>query len=486
MELIVLAEIRQCLLASQQGNSDLPETLQRQMLAISNILRAIAERCKRVRIVPDCTEAYQYIETVILRLRKQEGLFCERTTPRQVAIYYSALRKHLRRAEEEAQSWQTTRMRMFLPWPTPHYPRLQLHDPLNTLRSNLSLRSTACRHAIRLTVGLLIAMLIYRFSPLQRGYWVPLTTLFVLKPDFRTTFTNSSMRSLGTIAGAVLTSLLVVLLHPAALLLALLVGIMAFLSYSVLFVNYALFSLFITAQTVLLLTFVDPQPTEIVFYRALDTTIGAALALLAYTFWPTWERARVPEKLAARLTTLQQYFSTLMNAFVDPAQRDLERITQRRLEARLARSNAEASVERALDEPALYRGDPEISQGVLVATDALARGILALEAQLRENIHLRPLPELPRFTAEVSTEIEQLRSAILQGELFEVPAKLTLRSLEQMKKQMETRGEDISELNLLILHCAQIINSINSMKRLLTVHSGTTGALGVVPAISQP
>ncbi len=474
MELIVLAQVRQCLLTpDQQEHNDLEETLQAQMQAISDILSGIAERCKRVLIVPDSSASYQQIDAAIARLRTQEYFLCESTTPRQVAIYYMALRKHLHHAEEEAMHWQHTRRRVSLLWEMPPQPRFQLHDPLNTLRSNLTLRSTACRHAIRLAIVLVLATALYRFSPLTRGYWVPLTALFVLKPDFRTTFVNSSTRSIGTILGAVLTSVVVVLLHPASDLLAVLVSLMAFFAFSFLNVNYALFSLFITAETVLLLTFVDPQPAVVVLYRAIDTTLGAAFALLAYSLWPTWERSRVHENMAARMEALQKYFIAVMDAFIDSAHWNPDLITQRRLAARLARSNAEASVERALNEPVQYRGDADALHGLLVAMDSVAKGILAIEALLLDEKGHKPRPELEKFKEEVCTALEKLSVAIRHTDLFDVPAKITLRSLEQYKKAAEARGDDVTDLNMLILQSGRIVNGINVMNRLLSVHSGT-------------
>jgi len=117
----------------------------------------------------------------------------------------------------------------------------------------------------------------------QRGYWIPLTALLVLKPDFRTTFARGVARLIGTMLGAVLTTLLVAVLAPTQELLVMLDAIMAYLAFSFLYANYAIFSAFITMETVFLLTFVVPQPLETVTYRAIDTAIGGILALLIST-----------------------------------------------------------------------------------------------------------------------------------------------------------------------------------------------------------
>jgi len=53
--------------------------------------------------------------------------------------------------------------------------RPPVRDALTTLRANLTLRSTACRHALRLAVTVAIAAAIYRLLHLSRGYWIPMT-----------------------------------------------------------------------------------------------------------------------------------------------------------------------------------------------------------------------------------------------------------------------------------------------------------------------
>ena len=47
--------------------------------------------------------------------------------------------------------------------------------------------SPAFRHAVRLAVVIPLATAISYVLPWQRGYWLPLTALIVLKPDFAAT-----------------------------------------------------------------------------------------------------------------------------------------------------------------------------------------------------------------------------------------------------------------------------------------------------------
>ena len=75
-------------------------------------------------------------------------------------------------------------------------PSPRLH-PLHALRAELTLRSSTFRHAARLAVALIAAGIAYRSLSLGSGYWVPLTVLFVLKPDYGTTITRGIGRATG-------------------------------------------------------------------------------------------------------------------------------------------------------------------------------------------------------------------------------------------------------------------------------------------------
>ncbi len=399
----------------------------------------------------------------------------------QTLLYCDALCHQLHTAEVIARSWRDTRN---IPFPVsiPEQPALRLRNSLSILRANLTLRSTACRHAIRLGVILAIATALYRIFPLQRGYWIPLTALIVLKPDFTTTFTRGVARSVGTILGALLTTVLVSLLLPTDRVLILLDALAAFIAFTFLNVNYAIFSSFLTIEVVLLLTFVDPRPFVNTFDRTLDTVIGGALALLAYALWPTWERTRVAEKIVARLEALRRYFDAVMAAYAHPTEYDAPAMQHLRQEARLARTNAAASVERALSEPVHYHTDPDTARGLLAATDLLAKSILALDAYLLNSPPHQPLPAVTPFAKEVDVTVTLLLGGVYGGEVIAVSPKLedVLRTLADARNAdtgetnkiawesgTNSDNEKHTELNFVAAEAKHIVNSLNAIRQLL-------------------
>jgi uncharacterized membrane protein YccC len=199
-----------------------------------------------------------------------------------------ALRAQLRAAVDAATGWTRgretgSRLRRAIP----RRRALGAHNALSVLHANLSLQSTAFRHGVRLGATLAVATALYRLLDLPRGYWVPLTVAFVLKPDFGATFSRGLQRYAGTVIGAVLASAITAVLDPGHWTLVVLVGIFTVGMYTLALANYLLFTTSVTGLIVFFVAFDGVSEWTAVTDRLLDTIIGGALTLAAYWLWPT-------------------------------------------------------------------------------------------------------------------------------------------------------------------------------------------------------
>ena len=228
---------------------------------------------------------------------------------------------------------------------------LRLSGWLATLRANLSLDSSACRHAIRLTLCIVLGEIIARTFFFPRSYWLPMTVALVLKPDFGSTFSRGVLRLAGTYAGLVLATVLFRIVSPAASVHVLWIGIMAFILRSLGRANYGILVTGISALIVFLFSLNGVQPKDVIAARALNTTIGGALALIIYFVWPTREQTQVPQALAKMLDAYRLYFRALSSSYVDGRSVDPNDLDRLRVNGRRARSNVETSVDRLSAEP---------------------------------------------------------------------------------------------------------------------------------------
>ncbi|MGC8510995.1 MAG: FUSC family protein [Acidimicrobiales bacterium] len=298
-------------------------------------------------------------------------------------------------------------------------PPLTAH-PLEVLRANLTLTSEALRHALRVGVTLAIAVAISHLFPFGHGYWLAMTVMIVLKPDFATTVSRGLARSVGTLVGAGLVTLLIAALHPSPSILIVATVVLYGASVAVLRANYVLYSVGVASLVVILLAFTGTPAISLAADRSFYTVLGAALALAAYAAWPTWERARLPDRLAQLVEVDGRYAAALLRAWADPAAADRASLDRVRRAARLARTNAEASFDRWRSEPRGRAGSDapgglsvEQAQGVLAAVRRFVWAALALHGQLPGDGPTRP--DLLRLSVDVDRALGAVSAALRTG-----------------------------------------------------------------------
>lgn len=137
-------------------------------------------------------------------------------------------------------------------------------------------------YAIRMSITIAIAAEIYRHLGIQSGYWIPMTALLVQKPAFSETFSRAFLRIGGTLAGAVISTVFLVHIHPNLFYLAALATFFALWSYATNAINYGLYTLFLTSYIVFLLSLNALPGPVIAHRRALCTIAGGLIAILIH------------------------------------------------------------------------------------------------------------------------------------------------------------------------------------------------------------
>ncbi len=313
---------------------------------------------------------------------------------------------------------------------------LQTRNPFEILRSNLTLSSIACRHAIRCGVCLAIAVIGERVAGIEHGYWIPMTTAIVLKPDFAGTFSFGLLRVIGTLLGLALTTALV---HFAfggdwdriALFAFFCFGFRMFTT-----MHYAIGVMLLTSLIVILLSFEGLAPGDTMTARAIGTSLGSALALIAYVVWPTWEDRRIRPTLASMVDAYRKYFL----AMLDDAPRVRAEI---RRAARSARTNAQASLDRLRNEPRRDRADVAAAEGVFANANRFIRAAMALEATRQHAGPIPPASAIADFAQRADHELNGIVRA-LNGEIGSPPATAALREQqESLQKTLEATSGDV-------------------------------------------
>ncbi|MFD6248896.1 FUSC family protein [Streptomyces roseolus] len=266
--------------------------------------------------------------------------------------------------------------------------------PLVVARVRAEVRpgSAVLRHALRVSAVTAAGYLLGLVLPFGHGYWAPMTSVMVMRPDFSQTYSRSVARFGGTLVGVGLASAVVQAAHPGTYLSAGLAVLCAFGMYLLMRTGYAVSQVCVAAYVVLLLGMEGSGVTQTVRDRILLTLLGGLLAMLSYAVYPAWETPRLRGRLADWLTASGRYAAAVAARYADPAGPGSPDVREALLSARAARVAWQDALARATHEPVRHRGlSHAAAEGAGHAIAEFGRAAMLLEAHLPEH-GAPPLP----------------------------------------------------------------------------------------------
>lgn len=320
-------------------------------------------------------------------------------------------------------------------------------------------RASAFRHAVRLAVLLPAAEALSRALPWHRGYWVTLTALVVLKPDYAATSQRGVARILGTGVGVLAAGGFVEALHPNGASLSALVALTAWAAYACFAASYALYSVSITALVVLLLAPLGGNALSTVADRGLDTLIGGGLALLGYLVWPTWEGESLGVAVDGLLAALATYAGAVLDRYIDPDGADSAAVGATAGAARRARLAAMASLTRATAEPARGRADIATASGRLSAARRIVISLHALRATVDDATEHVAVPEL----SALRNAIVDALGALAKHEPADVSHLRAMQEALDADVPGDPHGLHARRLALLAAHLDPLVDSVDTL-----------------------
>jgi uncharacterized membrane protein YccC len=326
----------------------LTKTLARLARQISNVLA-------RHSGVIDIEDLESASRNLLPQLRKLGGTRPEQTHQELIRTVESLL-KEFRRLAQTANELETGVSKKTSPEKPTTDLVLRRFSLTTEIRNNLSFHSNTFRHAVRLGVTTALAAIISAAFHITRGYWIPITVVVVMKPNYGGTIQRAAQRITGTVAGALLAALILWSIHePWVLLLSL--AILSFATFTLRWRNYGLFSLALTPMIMVMLDLARPGTPFDSFLRLIHTIIGSVLALVCgYVLFPLWERRRLPGQLAIAFRENALLVKALFSA--DDSNLSISELRKR---SGLSIANAANAGQRLLTEPEHKRGDVESS-----------------------------------------------------------------------------------------------------------------------------
>ncbi|MDO4777095.1 MAG: YccS family putative transporter [Cardiobacteriaceae bacterium] len=226
-------------------------------------------------------------------------------------------------------------------------------EALRTLAQHLTLQSPYCRHALRTAILAFASTLAIETLHLPLGYWILLTAIFVIQPNYAATQSKVRQRISGTVAG-VLAGALIPVLAPSPVTLLTLQTLAITLFFHFRAQSYSHSTFFITIQVFIGFAVAGHTPDHLLLARLGDTLLGVGIAWLGvHLLWPDWRYHSLAALGKAALESQAAYLRAILAQHQGAQTDDIDyRISRRR-----AHENAAILAQYAADsarDPARY------------------------------------------------------------------------------------------------------------------------------------
>ncbi|MDZ8258325.1 FUSC family protein [Nostoc sp. ChiQUE01b] len=288
---------------------------------------------------------------------------------------------------------------------------------IDTLRNNFTFDSVLFRHALRLALITTFAELLASLFQLPRGYWITLTALVALKPNFGGTSETTVQRVIGTILGGII-GIVLILLVKNQLASAVCFLLLVFVAMSVRSLSYSIFIILLTPAIILLLNIISAGGWKVGVLRIFDSLAGGALALLgSYLLFPRWERQQLPAQLEKTIRANLSYFQQVIANYLHPEHNAFaDSINMLRHQAALENVNANAAAQRLFSEPRHIHGEIEPVMTLMAYIRGFFSSVTTLAEHLREFSGEYQFTELKRLADTIVQVLENLADALAQGQ----------------------------------------------------------------------
>lgn len=317
------------------------------------------------------------------------------------------------------------------------------------LRNNISFSSSHFRHALRITIALLIgySFSLFQFMGIGHTYWILITTVAILKPAYSITKKRNLLRLYGTIVGAVIAYGILHFIHINGVLFTILLLSMV-MCFSFLKGRYFWAVLFMTIYVFLSFNFLSPGKVDIIFRdRIVDTIVaGLITSLVAYIVLPVWEHTQNLDLMRKSAECNLIYFQSVISKFLDENY-DIEDYKVKRKNAIISLANLSDNFQRMISEPKNQQKKLEVVHQ-FVATSHLITAYTASLSQYVKDNEKYPEIDAEGWSKKIEAEMQQV-SNLLNGDKIS----------EALKMESRIEPEDSSLEDLILKRKTELIEN---------------------------
>lgn len=311
---------------------------------------------------------------------------------------------------------------------------------IRKLKTNFSFKSPIFKHSLRLSIVVLLGFVMGMFFEMQNPYWILLTIIVIMRPSYGLTKERSINRVLGTLIGAVLAAIIILITQNTTV--YAIIAILALpLAFSIMQHNYRNGAIFITLNVIFVFAIVEPNILSVIKYRIFDTVIGASLSFTAIHFlWPSWQFQNINEFFADAISA-NKYFLKQIDSFYHTKGEVPIKYKLSRKEAFLAIGNLNAAFERMNQDPKSKQKDYSVIYELIVVNNTFLSSLSSLGTFIRNNNTSKAPVHFEIFIENICSNLN-LCIEILENENFS--KKKSVSNVEKALELYDSSFEDLS------------------------------------------
>ncbi|HEY0299331.1 MAG TPA: FUSC family membrane protein [Arachidicoccus sp.] len=342
--------------------------------------------------------------------------------------------------------------------------------------NSFSLKSGMFRHALRVTVALLIGWVIGQiFSKYNIGhiYWCLMTIVIVVKPAYSQSRIKNIDRITGTLMGGIISLFIVYTLHNETAIF-ILVSLATFITCTFSKINYKFYTIGITMLVVLSYNFMAPNAVkEVLTERLLNSVVGVIIGYLVSLFvLPNWENEYVQNYLSDMLEASKNYFSGVANVFVGNVY-DAVSIKLSRRKVLIALANLSDNFQRMLSDPKRQQQNLRLLFRLVSINHTLTSYMVSLAQYAKESGGKYSSDEFAKAIKQIEDNFQTAQNLLtdksqLENLKLSLPNNDNLNTmLQDARLKLRTANDDEKERTVSIRKSVTDYRTINELFELI-------------------
>ncbi|MDO9595741.1 MAG: FUSC family membrane protein, partial [Lutibacter sp.] len=309
------------------------------------------------------------------------------------------------------------------------------------LTENFSFNSPIFKHSLRLAIVVLVGFAIGKSLSMQNPYWILLTIIIIMRPSFGMTKSRSIHRVVGTLIGAAIASI-VILITQNTNVYAVIAVISLPLAFSLVQLNFRNAAVFVTINVIFVYALFEPNILSVIQFRILDTLIGASLAFASnYVLWPTWQFQNIQEDFIKAIASNQHFLKQVAIFYREKGAVSTTYKLSRKA-AFLAIGDLNAAFQRMSQDPKSKQVELSTIYEIVVFNNTFLSSLTALGTFIKNNKTSDVPSEFNIYVENICSNLEQAKQIF--GKSVDIKS-VNSTNVENAKKVYDAYFENLSQ-----------------------------------------